>query len=248
MIFKKFYSDEEFTSSSQGLIDMIDSTNHGTPHTEVFKKRVKGELADICHDAFYIAEKDGECVSRLWNGWGRHNDSVGNFGDFHTLDDFRGQGLGGKLLDLWYEDLMATADKPIGLFCTSAQMIAKAYEKYGMKGIFAERIGGPSYMPLGDSPEKFSDLCDLYYTKSDTLIRKKATFEFRHEIDLLLKFTFMMMGIDFGIGDIPSLEWALLFKNDVTSLYFSQNGHCVGWSVDDQIQLHPLYKKSDILQ
>lgn len=247
MIFKKFYSDEEFTSSSQGLIDMIDSTNHGTLHTEVFKKRVKGELADICHDAFYIAEKDGECVSRLWNGWGRHNDSVGNFGDFHTLDDFRGQGLGGKLLDLWYEDLMATADKPIGLFCTSAHMIAKSYEKYGMFCIVPGQTSGPSYMALGDSPKNFIDVCDLYYTHSDIIVQKKATFEFRHEIDLLLKFYFLSNGMNFGFDNVQSLEQALVINPDSAKLYFTQNGHCVGWSVGDNIQLHPKYDKSAII-
>lgn len=245
--FEKLCSDAEITGKNHALCDMMNYTHPETEHTSVFVSRAKGELCDLCNDKFYIATDDGRCVSRLWNGWGKHRDAVGNFGDFFTLEEYRGEGLGKRLLKMWYEDIMSIKDKPIGFFCTSAARIAKTYEEYGMTGIFPGQEGGPSYMPLGDSPKKFDDLCDMYYTYADTLTEKAATFEYRHEIDLLLKFYFMKSGIRFGFGDIPDLEYALVHRCENVKLYFAPNGHCVGWSVGEEMQLHPKYRKVNII-
>ena len=79
------------------------------------------------------------------------------------------------------------------------------------------------------------------------LYHKRATFEHRHEIDCLLRFALRDLGASFGIGECTSLESALLYYPERAGLIFSLDGHCVGWSIDGEIQTYPLYEHSEIV-
>ncbi len=241
-LYEIFEPDEGESDAGQALSRMLAKESPGKSYADAMRARVSGALASECTDIYFVALDGDDCVSHLWNGWGKHADAVGNFGNFLTLEEYRGQGIGTKLLELWYADLQARPNQPIGLFCTSAPGAARMYAAYGMKPILKDAQYGPSYMPLGDSPTDFAELCRTYYQPSDALISMPASFEWRHEIDLLLKFALLQKGLPFGFEGMPSLEQALLSAPEKTELLFTLQGRCVGWRYDGQVQVYPDYK------
>ncbi len=245
--FDVFVPDRGLTEAGQALSRMLAEESPGKAYAKVMRLRVSGALADQCADTYFVAHKDGECVSRLWNGWGRHGNAIGNFGNFLTLESCRGQGIGTRLLELWYDDLCRRTDKPLALFCTSAPKAALMYERYGMRPIAKGATYGPSFMPLGNSPERFEDFCKAYYQPADELYPRPASFAYRHEIDLLLKFALVYIGLPFGFDGMPSVEQALLSSPEKAKMLFTKNGRCVGWSYDGAIQIYPLYSKASII-
>ena len=238
--------EEGMTEGGKALARMLADESPGKSYADVMRLRVAGALTDACTDTYFLALDGDACVSRLWNGWGRHEDAIGNFGNFLTLEQYRGQGIGTRLLEEWYADLQARDDKPLALFCTSAPRAARMYEAYGMRPIVKGADYGPSYMPIGDSPDDFEAFCDAYYQPTSALNVKPATFAWRHEIDLLLKFALLQRGLPFGFDGMPSLEQALLSAPEKTALLFTDHGRCVGWSVDGQVQVYPAYENLKI--
>jgi hypothetical protein len=101
-------------------------------------------------------------------------------------------------------------------------------------------------MPLGDSPNDFRELCDLYYQPSDALFRRPASLEWRHEIDCLLKYSMWSMGLDYTV-DGKILEQALLYSPGAAELLFTESGRCVGWMLDGKLKLHPKYANTPII-
>lgn len=228
--------------AGQALARMLSDESPGKSYADAMRARVAGTLVKECTDTYFVALDGDDCVSRLWYGWGTHADAVGNFGNFLTREQYRGQGIGTRLLEDWYADLQARNDLPLALFCTSAPNAARMYEVFGMRPIAQDAAYGPSYMPLGSSPVCFSDFCEDYYHPSSCLISHPATFAYRHEIDCLLKFALLMRGESLGIGEIPSAEHAILYAPDCAQMLFTERGRCVGWSVNGQIQVYPAYK------
>ncbi len=230
------------TEAGQALSRMLSDESPGKSYADAMRARVSGALADACTDTYFVALDGDKCVSRLWYGWGKHERAVGNFGNFLTLEQYREQGIGTRLLEMWYADLLGRDDLPSALFCTSAPKAARMYESYGMRPIDQNATYGPSYVPLGGSPVSFADFCESYYQPSPYLISRPATFAHRHEVDCLLKFALLARGESLGIGDIPSAEHAILYAPGRAELLFTESGACVGWSVDGQIQVYPIYK------
>lgn len=216
--------------------------NLGVSYADTIRLRLSGALQQLCNDTYYVAHENGRCVSRLWNGWGRHPDAIGNFGNFLTDEAFRGQGIGKKMLQLWFSDLNSREDLPLGLFCTAGERAAKLYFPYGFRPVLDGACEGPLYMPLGNSCPDFNDFCQWYYSPTERLIRKKASFAWRHEIDCLLKFDFIKRGETFGIGKYGMIEEALLRDPEKTEQIFTQEGRCVGWAYDGVLQVHPRYR------
>ena len=241
-----FCPNRGMNQAGQALAAMLASESPGKSYADAMRARVSGALMGECTDTYFVAHENGACVSRLWYGWGNHAHAIGNFGNFLTVDEYRGQGIGTKLLEMWYADLQARNDLPLGLFCTSAPKAARMYEQYGMHPIMDGATYGPSYMPLGDSPETFADFCEWYYQPSLYLVSRPATFAYRHEIDCLLKFALLARGESLGIADTPSAEHAILYAINRAELLFTESGACVGWSVDGQTQVHPAYKNLKI--
>ncbi|MBQ4109096.1 MAG: GNAT family N-acetyltransferase [Clostridia bacterium] len=226
------------------LSNMIKDLDRGVPYADMLRLRVSGKTAKESADRYFIAHENGTCISRLWNGWGRHDNAIGNFGHFFTLENMRGQGIGKKLLEMWHKDLTELSGKPLALFCTGP---LKLYEAYGFKTVKPDEAwGGPLYLPLGKSPLAFRDFCEAYYEPSNTLICKNATVEWRHEIDCLLKFMFFDRGLDFDIGKVSYLEAALLYHPNKAKLIFTEKGRCVGWMLGEEIRLHPAYNQAKI--
>ena len=244
--FHIFRPEEGKSKAGDALSFMLAEESPGKSYADAMRARISGALAGECADTYFVALDGDDCVSRLWYGWGTHESAIGNFGNFLTLEEYRGQGIGTRLLEMWYADLQSRSDLPLALFCTSAPKAALMYEKYGMRPIAQDAAYGPSYMPLGKSPARFADFCDQFYQPSSYLISRPASFAYRHEIDCLLKFALSVRGESLGIGEIPSAEHAILYAPDRAQMLFTERGTCVGWSVDGQAQAHPAYRNLKI--
>lgn len=246
LLLNKFICGEPIPEAQKALSAMLEHENPGVSYADMMRYRVSNRAANECVDTYYVAHKDGKAYSRLWNGWGRHDNSIGNFGNFVTVEDLRGQGLGHRMLEFWHEDIGARNDLPLCFLCMGDKRAAKLYFPYGFQTIEKGAEYGPLFMPLGDSPTDFREFCESYYKPSDILIRRKATVEWRHEIDCLLKYALWSIGSNYTINGII-LEQALLYSPDQAELFFTEDGRCVGWMLDGQAVIHPNYKKSEII-
>lgn len=242
----KFTCGEEIGEAQAALSKMLEDENIGTSYADMMRYRVANRAANECNDTYYVAHQNATAYSRLWNGWGKHADAIGNFGNFVTVEELRGRGIGHKMLELWYDDLTSRANKPLCLLCMGEKRAAKLYFPYGFTTIEKDAAYGPLFMPIGDAPKDFIEFCDVYYRPSDLLIRKPATVEWRHEIDCLLKYSLRAIGLDHTING-RILEQALLYTPEKAELLFTECGRCVGWMLDGERSVHPKYERSDIV-
>lgn len=240
-----FTPGQPMNAAGKALSDMLRDYGIGQSYADMMRLRISGKLADQCADTYFVAYEDGICYSRLWNGWGVHKDAIGNFGNFMTLEQCRGQGIGKKMLQTWYDNLQHREDKPLALFCSANDRVAGLYYNYGFR---PATEGGHLYLPVGNSPDTFRQFCQMYYTPSDFLIVRPATIQYRHEIDCLLRFALLDTGMEFSIGDLKNVEQALLYYPGRLQMLFTENGRCVGWQADEIVRVHPQYKDSKIVK
>ncbi len=241
----KFICGDEYTPAQTSLAKMLEGENLGVSYADMMRYRVANKAAGECLDTYYVAHDGGKAYSRLWNGWGRHENAIGNYGNFVTLEEIRGQGLGHRMLEFWYEDISSRDGLPLCFLCMGDKRAAKLYFPYGFQTIEKGAEWGPLFMPLGDSPTDFRELCELYYQPTGALFRRPANVEWRHEIDCLLKYSLWSMGLDYTI-DGRILEQALLYSPCAAELLFTEGGRCVGWTLDGCVKVHPKYENTPI--
>lgn len=217
-------------------------------YAQMLLNRVEGLYKDQCTDVYFVASDNGKMFSRLWYGWGKHENSIGNFGNFLTIEEARGMGIGREMLKMWSEDVEKRDNLPLGLFCSAgSKELVKLYSKFGFKLAVRGSEVGPLYKPLGNNPESFFEFCEKYYTATDKLYAKKATVEYRHEIDCLLKFALLDKGLQFGFEEAVSIEETLVFnKNLNVNILFTKDNKVGGWQIilpDGTVknQVYPLY-------
>lgn len=202
---------EAESETGELLRNEIAGLDTGIPYAEMMRYRINGKASGECTDVYYVCTDQGNLISRLWMGWGKHERAVGNWGNFFTSAEHRGQGIGRKMLDFWQNDLKTRSDLPVALFCTAGEeRLARLYAPYGFRPAIKNTTCGPLYCPLGDSPDTFDEFCKRYYRPANSLVLKKATLEWRHEIDCLFKFAMLDMGLDYLPGGMVSLESSLL--------------------------------------
>jgi GNAT superfamily N-acetyltransferase len=234
--------------AARAIADMMRGFDTGKSYADMMRYRICGAAADECNDTYYVAYREQKALSRLWMGWGKHPDAIGNWGNFYTDPAARGQGYGGALLRLWYEDFTHAAELPLCFLCTTGSRdITALYARFGFRPAIEGREYGPLYLPVGQSPSSFHEFCNSYYRPSDTLLLRPATVGYRHEIDCLLRFACIAMGHPFGLAGASCAEEGLLYAPDRTDFLFTPDGHCVGWRFDGQLQLHPQYRSSRII-
>jgi len=228
----------------------LSETETDRSYLPMMQLRLAGGAKNLCEDVYYIATQENEAVARLWNGWGKHPGAVGNFGNFMTKENFRGQGVGKRLLSLWMEDLTARKDLPIGLFCSAMHgFLIDLYASYGFQQAVILSQSSMLYKPLGDSPKDFRELCKIYYAPTKTLRIQPASIQWRHEIDCLLKFFLSGERLSFGLPGAKSLEEALVWPQIGTAeILFQENDRAVGWSFtppggEKRWQIHPNYRE-----
>lgn len=248
--FSRFLCGTPETKASMALSQWLSETDTDRSYLPMMQHRVSGKAANDCKDIYYIAMEGDIAVSRLWNGWGKHPGAVGNFGNFMTLDEVQGRGIGRKLLNMWYEDLMEQPDRPIGLFCSAKNgYLIDLYGGYGFTQAVIKPTFSMLYKPLDGSPADFQSLCEEYYCKAEKLTVRPATVQWRHEIDCLLKFSLAAEGESFGLPGCKTLEEAIVWPHIGTAqLLFTEKDRPVGWSFTgpDGIthwQIHPRYRE-----
>ena len=246
MKIEKFDPKLRDTVAERALFEMMKSAPNRS-YADMIRLRIAGGAADQCDDTYYVALEGEKCLARLWHGWGRHENAIGNFGNFFTLEEARGKGVGRELLHLWIEDLNGRAEKPLALFCSALRDIAPIYFPYGFRVAADKGNVLFLYKPVGDSPETFREFCENYYQPADVLLCRKAEIGWRHEIDCLLKFALAEQGHPFGIGEI-NLEAALLYHPGQAELLFTPEGRCVGWIFNGEKQVHPAYSNVKLFE
>ena len=249
MIFEKIIAGDTSTVAYKAITEMMKDFDTDKAYADMIRLRISGEIADKATDIYYVAHENGKALSRHWCGYGNHKDAIGNWGNFYTAEECRGQGIGGKLLKMWFEDFNNAKELPL-CFCCSANrdLTVNVYSRFGFRPALDGAECGPLYLPCKGSPETFREFADNYYKPSDVIIHKPVDVGYRHEIDCLLRFYFYNNKLDFGFGEMDYLEKGYLYAPQKTGMLFSQDGHCVGWSYDGKIQIHPLYEKSEIIK
>ena len=95
MIFEKYVPGQEKNAAFAAIADMVGGITDGRSYASMMARRISGAVAHECHDPFYVAHEDGKAASRLWMGWGRHKDAIGNWGNFYTVEAYRRRGTDG---------------------------------------------------------------------------------------------------------------------------------------------------------
>ena len=248
MILEKFTSGDTSCVAYNAITKMMDGFDTDKAYADMIRLRVSGKIADKATDIYYVAHEDGKALSRHWMGWGKHNDAIGNWGNFYTAEECRGKGIGGKILNMWFEDFNSKSDLPLCLCCTANKDLTKVYSRFGFRPALDGADCGPLYLPVGDSPATFREFAENYYRPSDVIYHKPVDIGYRHEIDCLLRFYFYNSNTEFGFGEMDYLEKGYLYAPEKTGMLFSSDGHCAGWSYDGKIQVHPMYVKSQIIE
>lgn len=232
----------------------VEKLNMDLSYARMMLHRVSGNVKDECIDTYYICHENNVLLSRLWNGWGNHKNAIGNFGNFLTIEEARGKGLGGKLLSMWFDDISKRDDLPLALFCSAgSKELVSLYSKYGFKLAVRNTKVGPLYKPLKNSPDTFFEFCKEYYSPSSKLTAKKATVQYRHEIDCLLKFALLDLGLNFGFEEASCLEEILMGVVDTKAeILFTDDNKVAGWRLlfsDGSIktQVYPLYENLSVV-
>ena len=221
--------------------------------------RLAGKAAGECEDRYFIAMEDGQCVSRIWYGWGRHQAAVGNFGNFRTAEDHQRRGIGRSLLDMLIASVRNSADLPRCLFCTCSQPhLVRMYGALGFRPALEGTDRGLLYCPLGGSPDSFDGFIRGYYRPARSLYFAPGTVGFRHEVDCLLAFSLRAAGEmnSFGLKSFPTYEAAFLaLAEDPASgkleRVATEDDRTVGWAYtpaggEREIQLYPAFRKMTI--
>lgn len=248
-IFSVYVPGSVVTDAANSLYKALKGLDPGTSYAEMMRLRASGNAAKECTDVYYLCtDERGELVSRLWMGWGKHERAVGNWGNFLTSPQYRGQGIGRQMLNLWHNDLKTRQDLPIALFCTAGdEGLARLYAPYGFRPALKDTSCGPLYCPIGNSPKTFAEFCEQYYTPARSLVFKPATLEYRHEIDCLFKFAMLDANLDYLPSGIDSLEAALLCDDrNRTEIIFTDTNIPVGIAHTKSdgkkdIRIHPNY-------
>lgn len=249
MILEQYIPGKEKNAAYQALFQMMDGFDEGKSYADMIRLRISGAVANECHDVYYIAHENQKALARHWNGWGKHSDAIGNWGNFYTDENCRGRGIGGALLRFWWEDFQKTEDLPLCFLCSTAtKELTQLYERFGFRVAIEGTEFGFLYKPCGKSPETFREFHSFYYAPSRVLYHRPATIGYRHEIDCLLRFTFRDLGLEFGLSGQTRIEKMLLDHPQRCGMLFSEDGHCVGWSLDGEIQIHPLYKNLKVIE
>ena len=243
--------------AAAALSELIATEEPDVAWSRMIRHRLAGHAAAGCTDRYYIALDGSKCVSRLWCGWGKHADAIGNWGHFRTAEIMQGRGIGRRLLDCWFEHQQSTADNPAAFLCSCGKpFLVELYGRYGFRLALKNTEVGPLYCPWGNSPGTFQEFCEEYYTDCDELTFLPGKTEYRHEVDCLLYFALREQGEQFGLPGMASYEEALMLLESSPDAGLLEriaisNGHTVGWAFTPQggkrqVQLHPKYRRCQL--
>ena len=105
MILETYIPGEGMTEAGKAIAKMMEGVNEGRSYADMMRLRISGGVSDQCEDTYFVAREGEECLSRLWHGWGKHENAIGNFGNFMTREDLQGQGIGKQMMALWQQTI-----------------------------------------------------------------------------------------------------------------------------------------------
>ena len=210
--------------------------------------RLDGNCHKDCEDIYFVAHEDGKALCRIWMCYPRHENAISNWGAVYTLEECRGRGICNQTLDFCMKELEKLQNGPAGLFCTAGkQWLTDMYAKFGFVTAIHDTTMGPLYRPLKDSPETFKEFYENYYTPANSLKAVKATWEYRNEVDCLLKFALLDKGIDYAINGDRDLNMILMNQPERDAkVILTDTGKCVGWMLDGVAKVYTMYENMPI--
>lgn len=211
--------------------------------------RLEGNVSNECEDIYFVAHDNNIALSRLWMCYPKHDNAIANWGAFFTLEEHRGKGIGGKVLDFCFDEIIKLKNPPLALFCTAGKPeLAKLYSKYGFVPALKNTTYGALYCPINNSPKTFQEFYKSYYTPTKHLKAINATFEWRNEIDCLLNFAMQDLGLSYAIDNQANLYEILLNSPQRNvKVILTDDNKCVGWMLDGKKKVYPLYEDIEIL-
>ncbi len=213
------------------------------PDDHFLRMRLYGELTDVSNEIFFLTHDEEKGLSRIWMSYGKHKNAISNWGAVATPEEYRGKGYCAKTLEYCFDYVDSMQDSPLALFCTAGALwLTELYKKYGWTTAIKGTDRGPLYRPVGNSPKTFQEFCKQYYTETDELFVVDATFEWRNEIDCLLRFALIDIGEGFGINGINDIWPIILNEPERAKIILTKENKCVGWMIDGEMQLYPLYR------
>lgn len=213
------------------------------PDDRFLHMRLQGELTDVTNELFFLTHDEEKGLSRIWMSYGKHKNAISNWGAVATPEEFRGKGYCAKTLEYCFDYVDNMPNAPLALFCTAGTLeLTNLYKKYGFVTAISGRDRGPLYRPVGNSPKTFQEFCKQYYDETDELYITDATFQWRNEIDCLLRFALIDMGESLNIKGVSDIWPIILNEPERAKVIHTKEKKCVGWMLDGEIQLHPLYR------
>ena len=98
MKIERFLCGDPQTNASAALSQWLATVETDRSYLPMMQYRIAGHAAEECTDVYFIATEEDRAVSRLWHGWGKHENAIGNFGNFMTREDLQGQGIGKQMM------------------------------------------------------------------------------------------------------------------------------------------------------
>ena len=146
--------------AAAALSELIATEESDVAWSRMIRHRLAGHAAAGCTDRYYIALDGSKCVSRLWCGWGKHADAIGNWGHFRTAEIMQGRGIGRRLLDCWFEHQQSSTDNPAAFLCSCAKpFLVELYGRYGFRLALKNTEVGPLYCPARQNIATRSIVC-----------------------------------------------------------------------------------------
>lgn len=238
---------EKYIAGSKGnkVFDLIDEII--LEEDRFLRMRLCGELIDVSNEIFFLTHNQKQGLCRIWMSYGKHKNAISNWGAVFTPEEHRGKGYCAKTLNYCFNDIDKMKDAPLALFCTAGTIeLTNLYKKYNWIPAICGNDRGPLYRPVGNSPKTFQEFCKQYYTETDELLVTDATFEWRNEIDCLLRFVLMDSGERFGINGTTDIWPIILNEPQRAKIILTKENKCVGWMLDGKVQTYPLYRNIKI--
>ena len=115
MTVERFIASKNPSKAQLAMQEMLRDIAVDKSYSKMMRLRLRGDAESECHDVYYTAMDGDRAVSRHWMGWGKHANAIGNWGNFLTIEEYRGKGIGGSVLKKWWDDLHSPDHCPLPL-------------------------------------------------------------------------------------------------------------------------------------
>ena len=89
MVFEKFTAGADKNGAYYAISEMMRDFDTDKSYADMMRYRISGNAADECNDIYYVTHEGQKALARHWMGFGKHENAVGNWGNFYTDPEYR---------------------------------------------------------------------------------------------------------------------------------------------------------------